>query len=280
MIDYAKYILSTKTHYISNSGSDERGKYTGGTAGDQKGGEWALKAWYKRPWTVVLRHPSERVRNAIAQLGIESALNDLIGYDQAQRYTYWDQLVKSGYRPSNIKTACEEDCTAGANANVKAAGVLLGVKALADLPKTITSRNMKAQYVKAGFIALTDSKYINAHANLLPGDILLYENHHAATNITVGSNVLSTYSYSDVLGTIKEEKTVESKPGVKMVEITGKTLNARVGDSPIYKSLGYVKKGEKYELVAVSEKSGWYAIRVFDQICWVSPSYSKVVADK
>lgn len=274
MIDYKKYILSTGTHYVSNSGSDEKGKYTGGTAGDQNGGEWALKAWYKRPWTVVLRHPDELVRTAIAQLGIEAALNDKIGYDQAQRYTYWTELSKAGFRPSKITTPCEEDCTAGVTANVKAVGELLGIKALKDLPKTITSRNMKSYFVNAGFQAFTDSSHVNAHANLLPGDILLYESHHAATNITKGANMI--YSFVDVVNNI-EEKKVEPVPGVKMVKITGGSVNARLGDSPIYKSVGYVKKNEEYEWVATSVKNGWHAIRVFDQICWVSPSYSKVV---
>lgn len=34
-IDYNKYIMSMGTHYISNSGSDEKGGIKGGAAGDQ-----------------------------------------------------------------------------------------------------------------------------------------------------------------------------------------------------------------------------------------------------
>lgn len=37
-------ILFTGTHYISNSGSDENGKYKGGNAGDQTGKEVARDA--------------------------------------------------------------------------------------------------------------------------------------------------------------------------------------------------------------------------------------------
>ena len=40
-INFDKYILSTGTHYISNSGSDERKQYHGGAAGDQTGHEWS-----------------------------------------------------------------------------------------------------------------------------------------------------------------------------------------------------------------------------------------------
>ena len=187
--NYEKYIMSTGTHYISNSGSDERGQYHGGAAGDQTGKEWQLRGWYKRPWTCVLRWPDPAVGLKIAALGIDAALNDNIGYDQWQRRTYWDALQKAGYDPSKIKTKCEEDCTAGVTANVKAVGFLLGIKALQNIEIDTYSTNMRARFVKAGFVALTGSKYINYDTYLLPGDILLCENHHAATNITYGKSV-------------------------------------------------------------------------------------------
>ena len=74
---------------ISNSGHDERGKYSGGQAGDQTGGEWQIQAWYNRPWTHVFRYPASTVRECIASLAEEAAKNDRIGYDQNQRTTFW-----------------------------------------------------------------------------------------------------------------------------------------------------------------------------------------------
>jgi peptidoglycan hydrolase-like protein with peptidoglycan-binding domain len=189
VINYDKYILSTGTHYISNSGSDERKQYHGGKAGDQTGHEFELKGWYSRPWTVVLRWPDPAVGLKIAQLGIAAALNNKIGYDQYQRKSYWTQLEKVGYDPSKITTACEEDCTAGVTANCKAAGYLLGIKALQDLPIDTYSGNMKSRFVRAGFKALTEKKYLTSASYLLPGDVLLYESHHGATNITYGKSV-------------------------------------------------------------------------------------------
>lgn len=38
-INYDKYLMSTGTHYISNSGYDENNKYHGGKAGDQSNHE-------------------------------------------------------------------------------------------------------------------------------------------------------------------------------------------------------------------------------------------------
>lgn len=188
-INFDKYIYSTGTHYISNSGSDERGRSHGGTAGDQTGKEWQLRSWYNRPWTVVLRYPDIRVALRIAQLGIAAALNDNIGYDQYQRTTYWSQLQKADYNPSRIDTPCEDDCTAGVTANVKATGYLLDINKLKEIPIDTYSANMRSRFVTAGFKALTDSKYTDSPDYLLPGDILLYEGHHAATNITYGDKV-------------------------------------------------------------------------------------------
>lgn len=196
-INYAKYIDSTGTHYIANSGSDENKTYHGGKAGDQTGHEWELKAWYSRPWTVVLRYPNPAVGMKIAELSIAAALNNHIGYDQWQRYTYWDALVKANYDPSAITTDCEEDCTAGVTANVKAVGALMGIPALANIAKDTRSTNMRSRFVAAGFIPLTDAKYTQGYNYLLPGDILLYENHHAAANITYGKYAAKTDVPSD-----------------------------------------------------------------------------------
>lgn len=187
MVEFEKYILSAGTHWISNSGSDERGSSHGGTAGDQTGGEWRLRGWYSRPWSCVLRYPDICVGLKLAQLGCAAAKNDRIGYDQWQRTTYWARLKEAGYDPAAITEPCEADCTAGVTANVKAAGALLGVRALEVIPIDTYSANMRARFEAAGFRALKEAKYLSGPEWLLPGDVLLYEGHHAATNVTKGS---------------------------------------------------------------------------------------------
>ena len=190
---HAKYINSTGTHYISNSGSDENGTYRGGQAGDQMGTEWRMRKWYNRPWTVVLRYPDQKVALKIAQLGIDAALNDHIGYDQSQNRTYLKQLKAVGWEPSKITVDCEADCSAGVCANVTAAGYLLGIPALQNHTGTYTG-NMRSALTKTGFQALTESKYLSSGDYLLPGDILLNDNHHTATNVTIGSKVKSSWN--------------------------------------------------------------------------------------
>lgn len=171
---------------ISNSGHDENGKYSGGKAGDQTGGEWSVIAWYNRPWKCVLRYPDAKVRAKIAELARKAAQNDKIGYDQSERGTYWTQLKAAGYDPSKIAVACEADCSAGVIANVKAVGYILGISALKNLSATYTG-NMRSGFKSAGFEVLTDSKYLTSDAYLLEGDILLNDSCHTATNLTNGS---------------------------------------------------------------------------------------------
>lgn len=179
---------------ISNSGHDENGRYSGGAAGDQTGGEWARIKWYSRPWTVVLRHPDPAVGGLIAQLAGEAADNNRIGYDQGQRTTFWQQLQAVGYFPSRITANCEADCSAGVAAIIKAAGYILGDSRLQGVSPDAYTGNLKSVLKGAGFSALTDSKYLTSDQYLLPGDVLLYEGHHTAINLDRGSKTTMAYT--------------------------------------------------------------------------------------
>ena len=176
---------------ISNSGHDENGGIRGGKAGDQTGTEWYLRTWYSRPWKCVLRHPDPEVRAKIAELGVKAAKNDNVGYDQGERTSYWYQLQKAGYDPSKITTPCEDDCSAGVTANVKAVGYILGIKDLQEVPITSTYY-MREELRKAGFMVLTENKYLTSADYLLPGDILLNDELHTATNIEKGKYASET----------------------------------------------------------------------------------------
>lgn len=174
---------------ISNCGSDERGRYTGGQAGDQTGREWQVIPWYNRPWNYVLRHPDQNVGNLLADLARKAAQNDNIGYDQGGRTTYWTQLLAAGYAPEKIAVKCEADCSSGVSANVKAAGYILGIPALQNVSKDLYTGNMRQALRNAGFEVLTDKRYMSSDEYLKPGDILLYEGHHTAINLDLGKKV-------------------------------------------------------------------------------------------
>lgn len=64
---------------------------------------------------------------------------------------------------------------------------------------------------------------------------------------------------------------------VKKVVVTAKTVNVRLGDSINYPVEDIVKLGETFDVVAVSQDSGWYAIRCKDKVLWITPYYVKQV---
>lgn len=202
-IYYKELAGKESVHMISNCGHDENGKYTGGKPGDQKGDEWAIIPWYSRPWTCVLRHPDPTVRKQIANQARKAAENNLIGYCQGHRLTYWEHLKASNYDPAQITVACEADCSSGVAANIRAVGIDLKNEELQKIPVSCTTRNLKPQCDEHGFDVLTDKKYLDSPDYLLEGDILLCEGHHVATNLTTGSKA----------GGTTEKPATNTKPG-------------------------------------------------------------------
>ena len=207
---------------LSNSGHDERGLYSGGTAGDQSGGEWSIIPWYQYPWDggwhCVLHHPNANVRKMIAQLATEAAKNDNIGYDQAERYTYWLALSKAGYYPRQINTPCEADCSAGVLANVKAVGYLLNnekLKAVSIYGYTGTEKQI---LMDAGFECRTDAKYLVNDDYLYAGDILLNIYNHTCTCITDGAKITTPEDKRDYY-LIKPETLKKGAEGVDVFRI-------------------------------------------------------------
>lgn len=171
---------------ISNCGSNENGKTTGGKAGDQTGKEYRVISWYSRPWKCVLRFPDPKVGEEIARISEAAAKNDNVGYCQTHRRTYHDELKAANWNPAAIKKPVETDCSASTLANIIAAGHKCGIAALKQINPDGYTGNMRAALKKAGFTVLTDSKYLTSSDYLLPGDILLNDNAHAAVNLTAG----------------------------------------------------------------------------------------------
>ena len=220
--------LKGEKHMISNCGHDEYNRYSGGKAGDQTGGEWAIIPWYNRPWNCVLRHPDAKVQEEIAVKAERAAGNNKIGYDQGQRYTYWEHLKASNYDPSQITVACEADCSSGVLANCKATGYQLKLQKLMDINQYGYTGNMKDILKAAGFTVLTASKYLTSPDYLLRGDILLYEGHHTATNLTNGSRA-GVDSTGDTTGSVPSGTTSSSKATAGNVAKGQKWLNSNYG---------------------------------------------------
>lgn len=197
---YDKYVKSTGngggtvgTVRMSNCGHDENNAYSGGKAGDQTGTEWYLRSWYAYPWNYVIRWKDESLAELFAELAIQAAENDKIGYDQSQRDTFWTQLKTAGYYPKNIKIACEADCSSGTIALIKAVGYLKGIKALQNCNATYTG-NMYSYFKGNGknYFEVLTGKYLTDSAYAKKGDINLNVQHHVNITVDNGSKAEGT----------------------------------------------------------------------------------------
>lgn len=184
---------------MSNCGHDENGRYAGGKAGDQTGTEWYLRSWYAYPtggWNYILRWKDESLGNLFADLAIEAALNDMIGYDQGtagnstDRYTFRQQMKAVGYRPSKITKPCECDCSEGTIVLIQAVGHLKGIKELQECNATYTGNMMDYFNSAKGkkYFTVLQGQYLKDSSLAKRGDINLNTGHHVNVTVDNGSN--------------------------------------------------------------------------------------------
>lgn len=257
---------------ISNCGHDENNRYSRGKAGDQTGKEWQVINWYNRPWKCVLRHPDVKVRAMIASMAKAAANNNLVGYDQSQRYTFWEHLEASNYDPAKITVACEADCSSGVAAIVKGAGYRLGIEKLKNVSIYLYTGNMRAGLKAAGFEVLTDSKYLTSDAYLLAGDIILNDNAHVATNLTDG--VKSSGAGASDTTPIKSNARVDVAHGFDKnlagkYMVTATALNLRAGAGTGKSILAVMEKGESVQCY------GYY--NDYNGVKWLYVAYKNIV---
>lgn len=187
--DNVTTITTTKNVRMSNCGHDENGRYRGGKAGDQTGTEWYIRPWYSYPWNYIIRWKDRNLGNLFADLSVEAANNNLVGYDQNQRGTFWTHLKASNYRPSQITIACETDCSEGTFALIKAVGYLKGIPELQKCNATYTGDMMNYFRSANGqkYFTILTGKYLTNSSYAMRGDINLNTAHHV--NVTVDNGV-------------------------------------------------------------------------------------------
>ena len=167
-------MISRKIVTLGHAVSDERGKSSGGKAGNQNGQELRLQEWYKRAkgWTHVLRAKKKAIRKKIAQAMTACVANKHIGYDQGQRTTLYREALNAKWDIGKIKTDCETDCSALVAVCLNVAGILIS--------KDIYTGNMVDKIMETGsFSDLTSAKYTQSADELEVGDILVGPGHTA-----------------------------------------------------------------------------------------------------
>lgn len=160
---------------IGHASLDERGKISGGQAGDQNGKEVCTRQWYSKPWEVLLRPLDADLAEKSARACEAGCANDNIGYDQKSRNGLHTQAQAVGYDLSKIKTPCNTDCSAFMTVCAIAGGAT-GLEYIGNAPTTSTMVNA---FVKTGkYQQLIDSKYLTSDKYLRRGDILVKPGSH------------------------------------------------------------------------------------------------------
>ena len=151
---------------VSSARSDERGRYSGGKAGDQKQksktndirGEVSMQAMYthRKGW-YILRPKKVSHADAIAELGIKAANNPNIGYSQSDRLG----VVKHGI---NTKVKTNADCSSLVRQAVR--------EATGRDPGNFTTANEANMLMATGLF--TKTAYVNqSKTPVYNGDILV-----------------------------------------------------------------------------------------------------------
>lgn len=210
-----------------NAGWDGKAK-----AGDQTEREVCERTWYNKPWDIRLRYSDAAVAKKAAAIAQKLASSNLVGYDQSQRNTLYQELKKNGfdvdkYIKSGVKT--ETDCSAFVYACY--ACVIPAMRSDSNAPVT---SNMRTKYKAWGFTVSTDM----AEANIKTGDVFVKESAHTVMAVTPGKT--------------------EVAPGPKTVEqIADEVIAGKWGSGPDRKSK-LEAAGYNYDAVqaAVNAKLG------------------------
>lgn len=151
---------------VGSARIDERGRISGGKAGDQTGKEVSTQSWYKhkKGWRV-LRCKSADKAEKIARTMQAACDNANIGYDQYQRDTLYKLAKDVGFDPALVDAPCETDCSALVRVCLAYAGILV---------ENFRTSNEASVLLRSGeFIELKEGRYTDQSAYLRRGDILV-----------------------------------------------------------------------------------------------------------
>ena len=244
------------TVYIGNAVGDEHGKAYGGEAGNQTGKELRVQPWYKnkKGWRV-FRAKSADVRTALAWDMRAACENPHIGYDQHERNTLYKVAALNGFDCSKVMTSCECDCSSLVRVCLAYAGIIV---------KDFNTASEPARLLATGdFDELTDKKYTDGSAYLMKGDVLCTKvKGHTAIVLNDGDKAHEP----------------EPVPTAKYVEVVGRRVRVREGDSVKSKTLEIVKKGDLLPFLGVAP-SGWYCVDIGPQMAYITnkPKYTRLV---
>lgn len=201
---------------VGSARIDERGRASGGKAGDQTGREVAIENWYVHPqgWYII-RAKDPETREKIAK-GMERACaNNNVGYDQGQNKTLWHEAEKVDWDPGKVKTPCETDCARLIRVCVRYAGI--------KADDFFTGDELE-KLQKTGKFEIIKDERCNSSAELMRGDILVTRKQ--------GHTVVVL---DDGVSTKEEKAAVKKTTPAKKATPAKKTITTEKAKTPTYK---------------------------------------------
>ena len=197
---------------IGHASISEKGTING-ERGDSTTKEVCIRTWYSKPWEFMAIHPDADVREKHAKAIEAACANNNIGYGQGDRNTL-NALAKAvGYDLSKVGK-CNCDCSSLQNV----AAVASGASGVSYGSNGWVTSNMKSKLKAAGYIIITDSKYLTSEEYCVRGAIYVKASSHTVCGLQNGSKA------NDILvkaGIVKdsgesEKTTATDKKNVKV----------------------------------------------------------------
>lgn len=163
---------------IGHASIDENGHATGGKIGDQTGKEICTRTWYNKGWDVYLECTDDVIAEKAASIMEQICWDDNFGYDQNQRLTGYNAIVKNKKKIKGAKG--EFDCSS----LVAACYILAGV----SVSSSCTTRNLRSALLATGkFKAYTSTEYTWKEDYAKRGGIYLKEGSHVIMALDNGA---------------------------------------------------------------------------------------------
>lgn len=163
---------------IGHASISEKGTING-ASGDQTGKEVCTRAWYSKPWNVMLICTDKALASRAAQEMRNACANNNIGYGQNDRRSAYDSAVKNGRTFKNAKG--NTDCSQ----LVAGCYILAGLSSLS--PDCYTGNLRQALLNTGKFQAYTDSAHLNSDAYAEVGAVYLKEGSHVVMALEDGA---------------------------------------------------------------------------------------------
>lgn len=163
---------------IGHASIDENGRIAGGKVGDQTGKEICVRQWYSKPWNIYLECTDEKLADRAAHIMECICYDNNYGYDQNQRLTGYNDIIKNGGRIHNAKG--EFDCSSLVASCYKLAGLAVS--------PSCTTRSLRVALMATGkFNEYKDSKYLTSDKYAKRGGIYLKEGSHVVMALEDGT---------------------------------------------------------------------------------------------